>query len=224
MKTRSRSIKKKCLPIPSCLLKLLLAASCLSALACSSAYASASFSFPSPTSSLSSVSFSSSSGTEIFNAGSGTLMSHFSSSEQSYTRSAEYEVSSVSSSEGDLQSSAATSHMQVDESIVSGKATYGVVSGGGSSRSSATGMKSTAWKNPEIEIDEEYIGTYHISKNFTISEDHVARRAADDWLDIIFLGGGNPYSPPYPTGLFNLTGNSSLALLSADDVFDGRRQ
>ena len=38
----------------------------------------------------------------------------------------------------------------------------------GLSGSNAFAAKKSAWKNPSIEIDEDYWGTYHIEKNMTL--------------------------------------------------------
>jgi hypothetical protein len=108
--------------------------------------------------------------------------------------------------------------MQVDESIVSGRASFSVISGGSSPGGSGTGgMMNSAWKDPEILIEEEYIGTYHISKNFTINESNVVC-GGDFWLTIC-PGGCDPAL----SGLANLTGGGGRVLPSADDVFDCRR-
>jgi len=145
------------------------------------------------------------SSTQIINAGSGTVLSHSASSAQSLSRDAVYGVYSVSSSHGAAASS--SSHMQVDESIVSGRSTFSVVSASSGSR-----MSSSAWKDPEIEIEEEYIGTFHITKNFTINESNVVRTNAGIWL-ILSAGGCG----------VNLTGYGGRVPPTADDVFDCRR-
>lgn len=152
-------------------------------------------------------------------SGSATSMSHSVSSDRSLSQNAVYEVFSVSSSQGNMQSSTSSSaHMQVDESIVSGRASFSVISGGSSpGRSGTGGMMNSAWKDPEIFIEEEYIGTYHISKNFTINESNVVC-GGDFWLTIC-PGGCDPAL----SGLANLTGGGGRVLPSADDVFDCQR-
>jgi hypothetical protein len=47
---------------------------------------------------------------------------------------------------------------------------------------------STAWKNPNIEIDEDYWGTYHIEKNITIEVPYKKVTKSDDWLPCCFGG------------------------------------
>ncbi len=157
--------------------------------------------------------------TAISNAGSATSMSHSVSSDRSLSQNAVYEVFSVSSSQGNMQiSTSSSAHMQVDESIVSGRASFSVISAGSSpGRSGTGGMMNSAWKDPEILIEEEYIGTYHISKNFTINESNVVC-GGDFWLTIC-PGGCDPAL----SGLANLTGGGGRVLPSADDVFDCQR-
>jgi len=160
--------------------------------------------------------------TEMSNAGS-TMMAHSASTDQSLTTSAEYEASSTSSmgGMGDTQSSASSkSVMQIDESIVSGRATFSVISGGGGSGTAGGGRGESAWKSPKIEIEEEYIGTYHISKSFAVNESHVLRRDFDGWLNFWMLPNS---SHPAISGLFNLTGNASRSLPDAEEVFGNRR-
>jgi hypothetical protein len=49
-------------------------------------------------------------------------------------------------------------------------------------------MKTTAWKNPSIEIDEDYWGTYHIEKNITLEVPYKKVVKTDDWLPCCFGG------------------------------------
>jgi hypothetical protein len=46
----------------------------------------------------------------------------------------------------------------------------------------------TAWKNPKIEIDEDYWGTYHLEKNITLEVPYTRIVASDDWLPCCFGG------------------------------------
>ncbi len=48
-------------------------------------------------------------------------------------------------------------------------------------------MKS-ALKNPSIDIDEDYWGTYHIEKNMTIEVPYHLLQKKDDWLPCCFGG------------------------------------
>lgn len=130
--------------------------------------------------------------TELANGNSATTMSHEFDFANEVSGRREYAVSS-SSSQGEYESSnAATTHMMIDETVTSGRVHLGVIS--------------SAWKNPAIEIDEEYIGTYHISKNFTINNSDYKKSFADGWLGCC-------------SGRY-ITYPSQPLLLSADDVFN----
>ena len=48
-------------------------------------------------------------------------------------------------------------------------------------------MKS-ALKNPSIEIDEDYWGTYHIEKNMTLEVPYHLIQKSEDWLPCCFGG------------------------------------
>jgi hypothetical protein len=151
--------------------------------------------------------------TELANANSATSMSHEVDFAREVSGKTEYVVSS-SSSQGEYENlNFATTHMQIDENVTSGRVHVGVLSGSndyaGKSGNSETGSINNAWKNPAIEIDEEYTGTYHIYKNFAINNSYYENRFADGWLSCC---GGN-----YITYL------PETVLLSADDVFNCKR-
>ncbi|MFZ2471900.1 MAG: hypothetical protein WAW52_08170 [Methanothrix sp.] len=48
--------------------------------------------------------------------------------------------------------------------------------------------KKSAWKNPSIEIDEDYWGTYHIEKNMTLEVPYHLIQKSEDWLPCCFGG------------------------------------
>jgi len=48
--------------------------------------------------------------------------------------------------------------------------------------------KKSAWKNPSIEIDEDYWGTYHIEKNMTLEVPYHLIQKKEDWLPCCFGG------------------------------------
>jgi hypothetical protein len=58
--------------------------------------------------------------------------------------------------------------MKVSEDVQDGRISIGVLQGG----TSGAGMppSATALRNPTLEIDEDYIGTFHIEKNISIQE------------------------------------------------------
>ena len=122
--------------------------------------------------------------TELANANSATSMSHEVGSAQEVSGRTEYAASS-SSIQGDYENiNSATTHMQIDETVTSGKVQIGVLSGSddyaGKSGNNGADPMINAWKNPAIEIEEEYIGTYHIFKNFTINNSYSKKSFADD--------------------------------------------
>jgi hypothetical protein len=137
--------------------------------------------------------------TELSNADSATSMSHEVGFAQDVSGKREYTATSRSMQSGYENINYATTQMQVDETVTSGKVQIGVLSG----------IDGRAWKNPAIEIEEEYIGTYHITKNFAINNSYSKKRAFDGWLNC--CGGSYDIYPPKPV------------LLSADDVFNCKR-
>jgi hypothetical protein len=137
--------------------------------------------------------------TELSNANSATIMSHEVGFAQDLSGKREYTATSRSMQSEYENINYATTQMQIDETVTSGKVQIGVLSG----------IDGYAWKNPAIEIEEEYIGTYHIAKNFTINNSDSEKRAFDGWLNC--CGGSYEIYPPNPV------------LLRADDVFNCKR-
>jgi hypothetical protein len=151
--------------------------------------------------------------TKIDNANSAASMSHDVGFAREVSRKSAYTASSTSS-RGDYEIfNSATTNMQIDENVNSGIVRIGVLSGEGSAGrvgNSKAGPMNSAWKNPAVEIDQEYIGTYHISNNFTISDGDFKKSSADGWLNCC----GGKYIT-YPSEPFHLR---------ADDVFDCKKQ
>jgi hypothetical protein len=100
-------------------------------------------------------------------------------------------------------------NFKVNEDVTDGKIHFGVLQGSmaGTSPTTTTGgitdtvwnpfavgkytdglPFSTAWKNPSIEIDEDYWGTYHIEKNITLEVPYKKVVKSDDWLPCCFGG------------------------------------
>jgi len=50
------------------------------------------------------------------------------------------------------------------------------------------GIGRSAWRNPSIEIDEDYWGTYHIEKNMTLEVPYHLIQKGEDWLPCCFGG------------------------------------
>ncbi|MEA2046490.1 MAG: hypothetical protein U9N48_08255 [Euryarchaeota archaeon] len=80
--------------------------------------------------------------------------------------------------------------MKITEDVTDGKVHIGVLQGEPNAMS-VTGYgipDTTAWKNPMIEVDEDYIGTYHIEKNMTIVVPYKLTIDDEDWLSCCFGG------------------------------------
>jgi hypothetical protein len=137
--------------------------------------------------------------TELVNGDSATSMSHEVGFAEDISSRTEYAATSRSSQGEYENTNFATTKMQIDETVTNGKVDIGVLSG----------SDGPAWKNPAIEIEEEYIGTYHISKNFAINNSYSKKSFKDGWLNC--CGGSYDIYPLKPV------------LLNADDVFNCRR-
>ena len=137
--------------------------------------------------------------TELANVNSAAFMSHEIGFAQEVSGKTEYAASSRSM-RGEYENiNTATTQMQIDETVTSGKVHIGVLSG----------SDGHAWKNPAIEIEEEYIGTYHITKNFSINNSYSRKSFKDGWLNC--CAGSYDIYPPKPV------------LISADDVFNCKK-
>ncbi len=80
--------------------------------------------------------------------------------------------------------------MKINEDVTDGKIHIGVLQGEPNSMAT-TGYgvpTTTAWKNPMIEVDEDYIGTYHIEKNMTIVVPYITEVVDKDWLSCCIGG------------------------------------
>jgi hypothetical protein len=47
----------------------------------------------------------------------------------------------------------------------------------------STPTMASAWKSPRLEMEEDYVGTYHIEKNMSINVPYISNRRFYDWLD-----------------------------------------
>jgi len=52
----------------------------------------------------------------------------------------------------------------------------------------APGTRGEAWRNPAIEIDEDYWGKYHLEKNISLEVPYQVVSTAEDWLPCCFGG------------------------------------
>lgn len=131
----------------------------------------------------------------------------------------------------DAQADADTNSMNIEEDLVDGRAHFGVLQLEGipvdeepeeeeeseveesdeedPQDVQVLGLAMNAWKKPLIEIDEDYVGSYHIKKNMTLStveeEEEVEE---DDWL------------PCCSGGFSDLNYADAEVLKSAKGIFD----
>lgn len=151
--------------------------------------------------------------TVIANADSATSMSHEVSFAQEVSGTSGYSASSSGSQDHFGSTSRASTQMQIDETVASGRVSIGVLVGdGGAGRGNNGGVDpmTSAWKNPAIEIEEEYVGTYHISKNFALNNSRSIKRDMSSWINGWINGCEDCY----------LIRPQNQASLSADDVFN----
>ena len=95
--------------------------------------------------------------------------------------------------------------MKVSEDVQEGRVSIGVLQGG----TSGAGMppSATALRNPTLEIEEDYIGTFHIQKNISIQEP-----VRQIWLNYSWL-------PCCTGGYFDIL-ESERKHLSAERIFN----
>jgi len=147
--------------------------------------------------------------TEISNADSATSMSHEIAAAREVSREAEYLVQSSGIKGSAGKSGFTTTQMRIDETVTDGRVNLGVLVG--ESGKAGAGRRSldpwhSAWRDPAIEIDEEYIGTFNISKDLAYNSSYSVTRNRDVWLNCCVDDQIISLSPP--------------GLVSADDVFN----
>ncbi|VVB65047.1 Uncharacterised protein [uncultured archaeon] len=86
-----------------------------------------------------------------------------------------------------VSGSQSTAHMKIDENVTEGKVHIGVLQGSSPPGQEVGGARTDplidAWKSPSVEVDEDYIGTYHIYKNVSLSSDQAQRNGSESWPD-----------------------------------------
>lgn len=114
--------------------------------------------------------------------------------------------------------------MKVNEDVTDGKVHIGVLQANQdfasenpwnekspwSMKTDELSMMKSAWKDPVIEIDEDYWGTHHIEKNMTLEVPYYKKTSSEDWLPCCFGG--------YLTMPESYVGQAKLK--SAKGVFD----
>ncbi len=89
--------------------------------------------------------------------------------------------------------------MKINEDVTDGMVHIGVLQGE-PNHMNFTGYnvpETSAWRNPMIEIDEDYVGTFHIEKNMTLEVPYKDVIEESDWLTCCF-GGCEDYEPCGP--------------------------
>ena len=118
----------------------------------------------------------------------------------------------------DAQSDATNNTMNIEEDLVDGRARFGALQLAGipvdeepeegSEEEQVLGPAMKAWKNPLIEMDENYVGSFHIKKNMTLFTDSDDKETEDSWL------------PCCSGGFSDLNYEDINAFKSARGVFD----
>jgi hypothetical protein len=98
----------------------------------------------------------------------------------------------------DAQSDATNNTMNIEEDLVDGRAHFGVlqlqgipvdeVPEEGSEVVQVLGLAMKAWKKPLLEIDEDYIGNFHITKNMNLYTYSEEEEKEDSWLPCCYGG------------------------------------
>ncbi|MBN1324563.1 MAG: hypothetical protein JW986_11290 [Methanotrichaceae archaeon] len=86
--------------------------------------------------------------------------------------------SSIFSEEGE-RSETSVIEMKVDQQVEQGRITMGILQGG-----------SDPWKDPQMEMEEDYWGSFNISRKMTITTTDGHKEQWPDWLDCCNYSGG----------------------------------
>jgi len=124
----------------------------------------------------------------------GASMHHSVQSAREISGSSEYIASERSYQEGDSTRISSNSlGMRIDETVTEGKVSIGAFQADLSSQDGtdleSSSKMSNPWRNPALMIEEEYIGTFHISRNMTIKNNYIIRGENYSWLgyDSVYL-------------------------------------
>jgi hypothetical protein len=118
----------------------------------------------------------------------------------------------------DAQSDATNGTMNIEEDLVDGRAHFGVLQLQGlpvdeepeedSEEVQVLGLAMKTWKKPLIELDEDYLGNFHIKKNMDLYTYSKEEEKEDSWLPC--CSGGFSY----------MNYADAEAFKSARDIFD----
>jgi hypothetical protein len=125
--------------------------------------------------------------TQLVDSGSSTSLLHEIDSAHKIEGAIELSAADSSHSwkDSNFQSTAST-HMRIDENVTDGKVHIGVLKANEQFDSSIGRQRypqTDAWKHPAIEIEEDYIGTYHIYKNININSSYGEENIDENWLN-----------------------------------------
>jgi len=91
--------------------------------------------------------------------------------------------------------------MNIEEDLIDGRAHFGVLQLEGipvdempeedSEEVQVLGLAMKAWKKPLIEMDEDYVGSFHIKKNMNLNTHSDEEEREDSWLPCCFGGFGD---------------------------------
>ncbi len=131
------------------------------------------------------------SSTKMADTSSATYLGHEVDMAHGISGAAEFTASSSSYSQYgpdySVFGSQSTAHMKIDENVTEGRVHIGVLQGsnppGQGVGAAETDPLIDAWKSPSVEVDEDYIGTYHIYKNISLSSERFQRNGSESWLD-----------------------------------------
>ena len=156
-----------------------------------------------------------SSQTQVANKGTAASMERVAESANGLTGTAEFMVAESRYRQGDSEYfSTTTTQMKIDETVTEGKIHIGALQGNSASifgpGNGGTDPMMNAWKDPDLEIEEDYIGTYHISKNMTLNSSYDWKASPDSWLSCCL---------PNDYDIFLQDSRYRLPLASADEVF-----
>jgi hypothetical protein len=80
--------------------------------------------------------------------------------------------------------------MKINEDVTDGMVHIGVLQGepNDMSKNGYIPPETSAWRNPMVEIDEDYVGTFHIEKNMSLDVPYKKVVPEKDWLSCCIVG------------------------------------
>jgi opacity protein-like surface antigen len=129
--------------------------------------------------------------TQMVDTGSATSLRHEVDLAHGVSGATEFVVSSSSydqcAPEYSGSGSIASAQMKIDENVTEGSVHIGVLQGsdapGQNGRADGSNFLLSAWKDPSLEMDEDYLGTFHIHKNMFIDISSNLENRTDSWLN-----------------------------------------